>query len=166
METRVGTGYDVHRLERETSFWVGGVQIPHEKGALGFSDGDVLIHAVIDALLGAASFGDIGYHFPPGDAAYKDVDSKVLLSRTADMLKEAHYRVGNVDAVVALQAPKLGPYIPEMRKVMADVLGLTEERALSVKATTTERLGFIGREEGVAAHAIALIHRDTPDEEG
>lgn len=166
METRVGTGYDVHRLEWETPFWIGGVQIPHEKGAIGFSDGDVLIHAVIDALLGAASLGDIGYHFPPGEASYKDVDSKVLLEQTARMLNDEHYRIGNVDAVIALQAPKLGPYIPGMRKSMADVLGLPEERALSIKATTTERLGFIGREEGVAAHAVALIYRDTPDAGG
>jgi 2-C-methyl-D-erythritol 2,4-cyclodiphosphate synthase len=153
---RVGFGYDVHRLEEGLPFWLGGVRIPHEKGALGHSDADVLIHAICDALLGAAALGDIGAHFPDTDPAFKGIASSVLLQQTLGLLKEAGYSIGNVDATVCLQTPKIKPYIPEMRRVLAGLLELDED-AVSVKATTEEQLGFTGREEGVSASAVVLI---------
>jgi 2-C-methyl-D-erythritol 2,4-cyclodiphosphate synthase len=153
---RVGFGYDVHRLEEGLPFWLGGVRIPHEKGALGYSDADVLIHAICDALLGAAALGDIGAHFPDTDPAFKGIASSVLLQQTLGLLKEAGYSIGNVDATVCLQTPKIKPYIPEMRRVLAGLLELDED-AVSVKATTEEQLGFTGREEGVSASAVVLI---------
>jgi len=153
---RVGIGYDVHRLVDGRKLWLGGVEIPHSLGLLGHSDADVLIHAVCDALLGAAALGDIGQHFPDNDPQYKDIDSKVLLKNCGSLLSQKGYRIQNIDSIVAAQKPKLAPFIPAMRQTMADVLGLTTDQ-VSVKATTTEHLGFEGREEGISAQAIALI---------
>ncbi len=153
---RVGIGYDVHRLVEGRKLWLGGVEIPHSLGLLGHSDADVLIHAVCDALLGAAALGDIGQHFPDNDPQYKGIDSKVLLKNCGSLLSQKGYRIQNIDSIVAAQKPKLAPFIPAMRQTMADVLGLTTDQ-VSVKATTTEHLGFEGREEGISAQAIALI---------
>ena len=159
MGFRIGIGYDVHRLETGVPFWLGGVEIPHEKGALGHSDADVLLHAICDALLGAAALGDIGTHFPDTDPAFKGVASTVLLQRTFALLRDKGYQVGNIDSTICLQVPKIKSHIPQMRKQIARILGL-EEGLVSVKATTEEKLGFTGREEGVSAYAVALIHLD------
>ncbi|MDY5969073.1 MAG: 2-C-methyl-D-erythritol 2,4-cyclodiphosphate synthase, partial [Bacteroidales bacterium] len=156
---RIGIGYDVHRLEEGLQLFLGGVKVEHGKGLVGHSDADVLIHALCDALLGAAALGDIGAHFPDSDAAYKGIDSKVLLRKVVEMLAREGYRIENVDSVVAAQRPKLGPYIPAMRQALAETLSIPVER-VSVKATTTERLGFEGREEGISAQAIALISKE------
>lgn len=137
--------------------WLGGIRLEHTMGLLGHSDADVLIHAVCDALLGAAHLRDIGYHFPDTDSAYKMIDSKILLRKTVQLLAEKGYCVGNVDATICAERPKLKPFIPEMQRVMAEVMGIDEED-VSVKATTTEKLGFTGREEGIAAYATVLIH--------
>ncbi|MEN8157784.1 MAG: 2-C-methyl-D-erythritol 2,4-cyclodiphosphate synthase [Bacteroidota bacterium] len=154
---RVGFGYDVHRLEKEIPFRIGGVEIPYEKGALGHSDADVLIHAICDAMLGAAALGDIGTHFPDSDPAYKNIASTLLLRQTAKIVKEHGYSIGNIDSTVCLQEPKIKPYIPDMRKEIARHLGV-EESVVSVKATTEEGLGFTGSKEGVSAYAVVLIH--------
>jgi len=156
MGFRIGFGYDVHRLEAGIPFWLGGLEIPHEKGALGHSDADVLIHAICDALLGAAALGDIGTHFPDTDPAYKGIASTILLQRTGELLQKQGFRVGNIDSTVCLQSPKIKPFIPQMREEIARCLQI-EVEAVSVKATTEERLGFTGREEGVSATAVALI---------
>lgn len=156
MGFRIGFGYDVHRLEPGIPFWLGGVTIPHEKGALGHSDADVLIHAICDALLGAAALGDIGTHFPDTDQAYKGIASTILLKKTGELLREQGYSVANIDSTVCLQLPKIKPFIPQMREEIAGCLGI-ETGAVSVKATTEEKLGFTGREEGVSAYAVALI---------
>ena len=153
---RIGTGYDVHRLEEGRKMIIGGVEIPFEKGLLGHSDADVLVHAVMDALLGASCLGDIGQHFPDTDPAYKGVSSMLLLEHVAKLLEENHYRVGNIDAVIIAQRPKLASYIPEMRNLVAGDLQI-ESDAVSIKATTTEKLGFTGREEGIAAEAVASL---------
>ena len=153
---RTGFGYDVHRLSDGYELWLGGVKIPFEQGLEGHSDADVLLHAVCDALLGAAALGDIGVHFPPSDMAYKGIDSKILLSRSCALVREAGYEIGNIDATVAAEAPKINPHIPEMRRVMAEVMGIPES-AISLKATTAERMGFVGRREGREAFATALI---------
>ena len=153
---RTGFGYDVHHLEPGYDLWLGGIKIPHELGLEGHSDADVLLHAVCDALLGAAALGDIGVHFPPSDMQYKGIDSKILLERVCQLVREAGYELGNIDATIAAEAPKLNPHIPQMRQVMADIMGL-EIEAISLKATTSERLGFVGRSEGMAAYATALI---------
>ena len=153
---RIGNGYDVHRLAPGLPLFLGGVQIPHTKGAVAHSDGDVLLHALCDALLGAAALGDIGQHFPDQDAAYKNIDSKILLQRTAALLQNAGWRPVNIDAVICLQTPKIMPYIPQMQAVLSPILGLPPT-GISIKATTTETLGFVGREEGVAAYAVCLI---------
>lgn len=153
---RIGTGYDVHRLEEGLPLWIGGVQIPHSHGLLGHSDADVLLHAVCDALLGAAALGDIGKHFPDTDPAYKGISSLKLLAHVGNLLKEHGYTVGNIDSTVVAQRPKLAPYIPQMRQAIADTLGIGVD-CVSVKATTTERLGFEGREEGISAQAVALL---------
>ena len=157
MGFRIGFGYDVHRLETGIPFRLGGVEISHEKGALGHSDADVLIHAICDALLGAAALGDIGTHFPDTDPAYKGIASTILLRETIDLLREKGFEVGNIDTTICLQNPKIKPYIPEMRKQIAHYLGV-DAGLVSVKATTEEKLGFTGREEGVSAHAVVLIH--------
>ena len=155
---RVGHGYDVHRLVEGHALILGGVTVPFDRGLLGHSDADVLTHAVMDALLGAAALGDIGKLFPDSDAAYAGADSIALLERVTALLREHGWQVGNVDATVVAQAPKLAPYIPDMRRRLAEAMGLDVD-CVSVKATTEERLGFTGSGEGMAAHAVALIER-------
>ena len=153
---RVGMGYDVHKLTEGRKLILGGVDIPWEKGLLGHSDADVLIHAVMDALLGAAALGDIGKHFPDTDPAYKGISSIKLLVHVADLLRENGYEVGNIDATVIAQKPKMAPHIPQMRRNMAEALGISESK-LNIKATTEEGLGFTGRGEGIASQAICLL---------
>ena len=153
---RIGTGYDVHRLGEGLPLWLGGVEIPHTHGLIGHSDADVLVHAVCDALLGAAALGDIGLHFPDTDPKYKGISSIKLLTHVATLLRERGYTVCNIDSTVVAQRPKLRPYIDTMRQTMADAIGIDMD-CLSVKATTTEHLGFEGREEGISAQAVALI---------
>ena len=158
MKVRVGFGYDVHALVPERDLWLGGVKIEQTMGLQGHSDADVLIHAICDALLGAANMRDIGYHFPDTAGEYKDIDSKILLFDTMELLRDAGYTLGNIDATVAAERPKLNPHIPEMKRVMADVLQVDVED-ISIKATTTEKLGFTGRQEGIAAYATVLIQK-------
>ena len=158
MNIRVGYGYDVHRLVEGRDLWLGGVHIEHTLGLLGHSDADVLIHAICDALLGAANLRDIGYHVPDTAPEYNGADSKVLLSRTVDLLAQHGYRVGNVDCTVCAERPKINPHIDAMKAVLAPLLRVDLD-AVSLKATTSERMGFVGREEGMAAHAVALIER-------
>lgn len=158
MKIKTGIGIDVHRLETGKEFWLGGIRIEHEKGCIAHSDGDVLIHAICDALLGAAGLGDIGLHFPDTSPLYKGIDSKILLQKTKALIESQGYVIGNVDGVVCLQRPKIRPYIEEMRHCLSGILGLDPED-MSVKATTTEHLGFEGREEGVSAYATVLIYR-------
>jgi len=160
MPFRIGHGYDVHRLEKGIPFWLGGIEIPHEKGALGHSDADVLLHAICDALLGALALGDIGTHFPDTDPAYKGISSTILLKRTMELVRAHGYEVANLDATICLQSPKIAPRIPEMRDHIARELEVAPSQ-VSVKATTEERLGFSGREEGVSATALVLL-RQTP----
>ena len=155
---RVGMGYDVHRLVEGRKLILGGVEIPYEKGLLGHSDADVLLHAIMDALLGAAALGDIGQHFPDTCPAYKGIDSKVLLQKTKDLIENRGYAISNVDSVVCLQRPKICSFIDDMRHCLADILGL-EMDDVSIKATTTEQLGFEGREEGVSAYATVLVYK-------
>ncbi|WP_341838316.1 2-C-methyl-D-erythritol 2,4-cyclodiphosphate synthase [Chitinophaga pollutisoli] len=155
---RIGLGVDFHQLVPGRDFWLGGVLVPHTQGALGHSDADVLLHAICDAMLGAAALGDIGTHFPDTDNTYKDIDSKILLSRCSELIKAKGYSVVNVDATLCLQAPKIRPYVPQMQEVIAERLGLTVED-VSIKATTTEKLGFVGREEGVVAYANVLLEK-------
>lgn len=158
MKIRVGFGYDVHALVPGRELWLGGVRVEHEKGLLGHSDADVLIHAICDALLGAADMRDIGFHFPDTAAQYAGIDSKVLLRETMRLLREGGYELGNIDATVAAERPKLNPHIPEMKRVLAAVLQV-DEGDISIKATTTEKLGFTGRQEGIAAYATVLIQK-------
>ena len=153
---RIGTGYDVHQLAEGLPLWLGGVLVPHTHGLVGHSDADVLLHAICDALLGAAALGDIGKHFPDTDPQYKGISSLKLLTHVGNLLKEHGYQVGNIDSTVAAQRPKLAPYIPQMRQNIADTLGISLDQ-VSVKATTTEHLGFEGRMEGISAQAIALL---------
>jgi len=155
---RIGFGYDVHRFAEDRELWLGGVRIPHHVGLLGHSDADVLLHAVCDALLGALALGDIGKHFPDTDPAWKGADSKELLAAVVALLHEQGWAVGNVDCTLVMERPKVLPHVPAMRSVMAPLLGV-EEDAVSIKATTNEKLGFAGREEGVCAHAVALVMR-------
>lgn len=156
---RVGFGIDVHRLVTGRDLWIGGIKIPYEYGLDGHSDADVLIHAICDALLGAANLRDIGYQFPDNSDEFLNIDSKILLRRTNELLREKGYRIGNIDATVAAQAPKLNPHIPLMQQTMAQVLGIDSD-CLSIKATTTEKLGFEGRKEGITAYATVLIEKD------
>lgn len=158
MSFRIGTGIDYHRLEAGIPFWIGGLEVPHEKGAIGHSDADVLLHAICDALLGALSLGDIGSHFPDTDPAYKGIDSKVLLKRCYQLISEKGYGIINIDSSVCLQRPKLRPHIASMQKVIADILNM-EVSEVSIKATTTEQLGFVGREEGIMAQATVLLQK-------
>jgi len=153
---RVGFGFDVHPLVEGRRLCLGGIEIPHSKGTLGHSDGDALIHAVCDALLGAAALGDIGQHFPDTSFEFKDIDSKILLRRTVELLQKHGFAIGNIDVTVCLQRPKIAPYMADMRTTLAQVMQIAENQ-ISIKATTTEKLGFVGREEGVAAYAVALI---------
>ena len=156
--TRVGTGYDVHALGEGLPLWMGGVQIPHSHGLVGHSDADVLLHAICDALLGAAALGDIGKHFPDTDPQYKGISSLKLLAHVGRLLEQQGYHIGNIDSTVVAQRPKLAPYIEQMRHNIADTLGIDYD-CVSVKATTTEHLGFEGRMEGISAQAVALIEK-------
>lgn len=158
MRIKVGMGYDVHQFAQGRQLWLGGIQIPHTCGLLGHSDADVLIHAICDALLGAAGLRDIGYHFPDTADEFAGIDSKILLARVVASLEERGWRVGNIDATVCAQAPKLNPHIPDMQKTLADVLQIAPAD-VNIKATTTEHLGFVGRKEGIAAYAVALIEQ-------
>lgn len=158
MMIRVGFGYDVHQLTEGREFWLGGIQIPHSKGALGHSDADTLIHAVCDALLGAAGLRDIGFHFPDTSDKFKNIDSKILLSEVVSLLKNHNWEIINIDSTVVLQYPKISPYIPEIQNCLARILDISKEQ-VSVKAKTTEKLGFEGREEGLSAYAVALIQK-------
>ncbi len=160
MTMRIGNGFDVHRLAEGLNLWLGGLLIPHSKGCVAHSDGDVLIHAICDALLGAAALGDIGIHFPDTDTAYKNIDSKILLRKTVELIRQANYTIGNVDTVVCLDNPKIKDYIPLMRETLSKIMYI-DTTQLSIKATTCERLGFVGREEGVSAYAVALLQLPT-----
>ena len=155
---RVGMGYDVHQLVAGRYLWLGGIRIPHTLGLLGHSDADVLIHAICDALLGAANMRDIGYHFPDTAGEYHNIDSKILLRKVVELLAAKGYRVGNVDATVCAQRPKINPHIPRMQQCLAEVMGISSDD-ISIKATTTEKLGFTGREEGISAYAVCLIEQ-------
>lgn len=158
MSYRIGSGVDFHKLAEGRELWLGGIKIPHYKGAVGHSDADVLLHAVCDALFGAACMGDIGEHFPDTDDAYKNIDSKILLQKTTELVKKQGYSVVNVDATVCLELPKIKSYVSLMQKVMADILNISE-KDISIKATTTEQLGFVGREEGLMAYASVLLQK-------
>ena len=153
---RIGFGFDTHKLEVNHDFWLGGIRIPHDKGATGHSDADVLIHAICDALLGAAGLRDIGTHFPDTSSEFKGIDSKVLLKRTLTLVLEKGYTIGNMDTTIVLQNPNISSYVPEMIKTLAQVLN-TDESRISIKAKTSEKLGFIGREEGLSAYAVILL---------
>ena len=157
MGFRVGFGFDVHRLAEGEDFWLGGILLEHYKGAIGHSDADVLIHAICDALLGAAALGDIGYHFPDTSADYKGIDSKILLKEVVRLISEKGYTIGNIDSTVSLQLPKLKPHILIIREKLAEVIGIDVD-LVSVKATTTEKLGYVGEEKGVNAHAVCLLN--------
>lgn len=154
---RIGMGYDVHRLVEGRKLWLGGICIDNDKGLLGHSDADVLIHAICDALLGAANMRDIGFHFPDTSDKTLDMDSKIILKKTVELIATKGYKVGNIDATVCAERPKLNPHIPAMQECLASVIGCDAE-AVSIKATTTEKLGFTGREEGISAYAVALIY--------
>jgi 2-C-methyl-D-erythritol 2,4-cyclodiphosphate synthase len=158
MKIRVGMGYDVHQLKEGEDFWLGGIKISHSKGAVGHSDADVLIHVICDALLGAANMRDIGYHFSDQDPAFKGIDSKILLKDVIKLIGEKGWSIGNIDATICLQKPKINPSVPKMKARLAEVMGIAEED-ISIKATTTEKLGFVGREEGVSAYAVVLIEK-------
>ena len=158
MNLRTGQGIDFHRLEKGLKLWLGGIHIPSEKGCIAHSDGDVLLHAICDAMLGAAALGDIGHHFPDTSAEFKGIDSKILLKRTHELLKEKGFSIVNIDSTICLEKPKIAPYIPEMRSVISSVLETTPEN-ISIKATTTEKMGSIGREEGIVALASVLIKK-------
>lgn len=159
MKMKVGIGYDVHQFADDRELWIGGIKIPHTRGLLGHSDADVLLHAICDAMLGAAHLKDIGTHFPDNDASFKNIDSKILLKKTAELVASKGYKIENVDSIICAQEPKMKPYIDDMQKTIASVLGIDEEDA-SVKATTTEKLGFVGKKEGIAAHAVVLLSKD------
>ena len=158
MKVRVGLGYDVHQLAEERDLILGGIKIDHCKGLLGHSDADVLIHAVCDALLGAANMRDIGYHFPDTSAETLDMDSRIILRKTVDLLATKGYRVGNIDATICAERPKINPHVPAMKACLAQIIGCDEDD-ISIKATTTEKLGFTGREEGISAYAVCLIEK-------
>lgn len=158
MKIRVGMGFDVHRLVEGRDLWMGGIKMEHTKGLLGHSDADVLIHAICDALLGAANMRDIGFHFPDTAGEFENIDSKILLRKTVALIADKGYSVGNVDATICAERPKMNPVIPQMKTVLAEVMGIDEDD-VSIKATTTERLGFTGREEGISAYAVVLIEK-------
>ncbi len=158
MALRIGSGVDYHQLVEGRKLFIGGVEIPHHKGALGHSDADVLLHAICDAMLGALALGDIGTHFPDTSTAFKDIDSKILLQQSFDKIKEKGYRVVNVDSTLCLQAPKIKSYVAQMQSTIASILEL-ETDAVSIKATTTEKMGFVGREEGLVAYATVLLEK-------
>jgi 2-C-methyl-D-erythritol 2,4-cyclodiphosphate synthase len=158
MNIRVGFGFDVHPLKEGVDFWLGGIKINHKKGALGHSDADVLIHAICDAILGAANLRDIGFHFPNTAAEYKNIDSKILLSKVVSLLQKEKYEIGNIDSTVCLENPKINPYIPEMKSALAKAMNIPED-VISIKATTNEKLGYVGREDGICAYAVVLIQK-------
>ena len=158
MSYRIGSGVDFHQLAEGRELWIGGVKIPHHKGAVGHSDADVLLHAICDALLGAVSLGDIGKHFPDTDPAYKNIDSKILLQKTMDLVKKQGFSIVNIDTTICLEAPKIKPYAEQMQKEIAAIAEITE-KDISIKATTTEKLGFVGREEGLMAYATVLLKK-------
>ena len=160
MSYRIGSGVDFHKLTEGRELWIGGVNIPHYKGALGHSDADVLLHAICDAMLGALCLGDIGVHFPDTDAAYKNIDSKILLKKTSELILKEGYSIVNVDSTLCLQVPKIKPYVNQMQKVIAEITGVTE-KDISIKATTTEEMGFVGREEGLMAYASVLLKKSS-----
>jgi 2-C-methyl-D-erythritol 2,4-cyclodiphosphate synthase len=153
---RIGFGFDVHQLSEDREFWLGGIKIPAVKGILGHSDADVLLHAICDAILGALALGDIGKHFPDTDQSFKGIDSKILLSKTIELISQKGYRIGNIDSSVVLQQPKIMPYAEEMRKCIAELCHISIDD-VSIKATTNEKMGFIGREEGIVAYAVVLL---------
>ncbi|HMO60434.1 MAG TPA: 2-C-methyl-D-erythritol 2,4-cyclodiphosphate synthase [Ferruginibacter sp.] len=158
MQIRVGQGIDFHQLVEGRDFWLGGVLVPHHKGALGHSDADVLLHAICDAMLGAACLGDIGLHFPDTDMAYKNADSKILLKKCNELVQAEGYSLINIDSTICLQLPKIKPYVPQMQQVIANIVSLTV-KDVSIKATTTEKMGFVGREEGIVAYASILLQK-------
>jgi len=158
MSFRIGFGFDVHQLKEGVDFWLGGIIVPHTKGGLGHSDADVLIHTICDALLGAANLGDIGKHFPDTAAEYKGIDSKILLKEVMVLIRNKGYEIGNIDSTICLQTPKIGLYIPEMQKVLSICMNVDVDQ-VSIKATTTEKLSFVGRGEGVSAYATVLINK-------
>lgn len=158
MKPRIGFGFDVHQLEGGVDFFLGGIKISHSKGAVGHSDADVLIHAICDALLGAANLRDIGFHFPNTSEEYKNIDSKILLRKVVELLEKENYTIGNIDTTVCLEEPKINPHIPAMKKALASVMRISE-KDISIKATTNEKLGYVGREEGVSAYAITIIFK-------
>lgn len=158
MSYRIGLGYDVHQLAEGETLWLGGIQVPHDKGLIAHSDGDVLLHAICDALLGAAKLRDIGFHFPDTSTEFKNIDSKILLAETYRLVTEKGFRLVNIDATISAQRPKLKDFIPEMEATIACVLKIDED-AINIKATTTEKLGFEGREEGISVQAVALIEK-------
>jgi 2-C-methyl-D-erythritol 2,4-cyclodiphosphate synthase len=158
MSYRIGLGTDFHQLVAGRKLWLGGIEIPHNKGAMGHSDADVLLHAICDALLGALSLGDIGIHFPDSDNDLKDIDSKILLGKTFDLIRQKEFRIVNIDSVVCLEKPKIMAFVPDMCFVIAGILQMGTED-ISIKATTTEKLGFIGREEGIMAQAVVLLRK-------
>jgi len=158
LKLKIGFGYDVHRLEENYPLFIGGIKIPHNQGAVGHSDADVLIHAICDALLGAASLRDIGFHFPDISAEYKGIDSKILLKKVIELIKEKGYTVNNIDTTICLEKPKVSKYIDDMIKVISLIIEVDPED-VSIKATTTEKLGFVGKEEGISAYAVALLIR-------
>ena len=153
---RIGFGIDFHQLVEGRDLWIGGIKLEHTRGALGHSDADVLLHAICDAMLGAVSLGDIGFHFPDTDAAFKNIDSKILLKKTNELITKAGYQIGNIDSTVCLEFPKIKPYVLEIQKVIAEILSIDHDQ-VSIKATTSERMGFVGREEGIAAYATVLL---------
>ena len=159
MKMRIGFGIDFHQLVEEREFWLGGVKIPHSKGALGHSDADVLLHAICDAMLGAACLGDIGIHFPDTDATFKNIDSKILLKKSFELIQSSGYKIVNIDSTVCLQSPKIKNQVPEMQKTIAAILNI-QVNDISIKATTTEKMGFVGREEGLVAYATILIESE------
>lgn len=159
MKIRVGFGFDVHQLVEGRELWLGGIRLEHEKGLLGHSDADVLIHAICDALLGAANMRDIGFHFPDTAGEFKNIDSKILLKQTVELIATKGYRIGNIDATICAERPKLKAHIPAIQAKLAEVMGV-ETEDVSIKATTTEKLGFTGREEGISAYATVLIGKD------
>ena len=158
MKIRIGQGIDFHRLEKDIRLWLGGINVPSEKGFSAHSDGDILLHAICDAILGAAGFEDIGHQFPDTDPQYKNIDSRLLLKRSFDLIKKSGYHIINIDSTVCLEKPKIAPFIPEMKAIISNILETVPEN-ISIKATTTEKLGFIGKEEGAIAIAIALLEK-------
>lgn len=158
MNIRVGYGYDVHQLEDGVDFWLGGIKIPHQKGAVGHSDADVLIHTICDALLGAANMRDIGFHFPDTSSEYKGIDSKILLKDVMKLIRKEGFEVGNIDSTICLELPKINPLIPDIKQVLANCMSINQDQ-ISIKATTSEKMGFVGEQKGVSAHAVVLINK-------